>query len=75
MNNPSRIKSDKSSSQYTSPELRRARRLMEMHRRIKSLQYKRIHLRNELEAIEKYLTALNSQLGSYENYEQLTFNK
>ncbi len=74
MNNLS-SSSSKKSTQYLAPEERRVRRLMEMHRRIKSLQYKRIHLRNELETIDKYLASLNSQVRSYENYEQLSFSK
>ncbi len=48
-------------------------RLYEMYRRFKSLQAKRFHLRNELEAVEKYLVSLDSQIKSYEHYEEISF--
>ena len=53
----------------------RGRRLSEMYRRLKSLQAKRFHLRNELAAVEKYLGSLDSQIKSYEHYEQIGLNR
>ncbi len=53
----------------------RVRRLLEMQRRVRSLQVKRNHLRNELQAVEKSLESLDSQIQSHEAYEQLVFNK
>ena len=53
----------------------RGRRLSEMYRRLKSLQAKRVHLRNEIQAIEKYLVSLDSQIKSYEHYEQRGLNR
>ena len=53
----------------------RGRRLSEMYRRLKSLQAKRFYLRNELAAVEKYLGSLDSQIKSYEHYEQIGFNR
>ena len=53
----------------------RGRRLSEMYRRLKSLQAKRFHLRNELAAVEKYLGSLDSQIKSYEHYDQIGFNR
>ncbi|KGG15550.1 MULTISPECIES: hypothetical protein [unclassified Prochlorococcus] len=62
-------------SKHISTHENRVRRLLEMQRRIRGLQFKRNHLKNELHAVEKYLRSLDSQLKSYEVYEQLTFNK
>jgi len=53
----------------------RGRRLSEMYRRLKSLQAKRFHLRNELAAVEKYLGSLDSQIKSYEHYDQIGFKR
>ncbi|KGG20750.1 hypothetical protein EV08_0954 [Prochlorococcus marinus str. SS2] len=51
----------------------RVRRLLEMQRRVRGLQVKRNHLRHELQAVEKCLESLDSQIQSHETYEQLTF--
>ena len=60
---------------YSLTQESRLRRLLEMQRRIRGLQVKRNHLRSELQAVEKCLSSLDSQLQSYETYDQLTFNK
>ncbi len=63
------------SAKYLSTEENRSRRLLEMHRRFKSLQSQRFHLRNQLVAVEKYLDSLDSQIRCYESYEQLSLEK
>ena len=63
------------SSNNLSIDDNRGRRLSEMYRRLKSLQAKRFHLRNELAALEKYLGSLDSQIKSYEHYEEIGFNR
>lgn len=40
------------------------RRLLEMHRRLQTLQAKRFYLKNELNEVEKYLTSLDTQIKS-----------
>ncbi len=52
----------------------RSARLYEMHRRLKSLQAKRLNLRNQLDAVEKYLVSLDSQIKSFEMHEHIGFN-
>ncbi len=59
---------------YLSTEPNRSTRLSEMYRRYKSLQAKRLNLRNEIEAIEKYLYSLDLQIKSYEKHEKMGFN-
>ena len=60
-------------SRYLLNHENRVRRLVEMQRRVRLLQVKRNHLRNELKAVEKYLVSLDHQIKSHESYEQLTF--
>ena len=48
----------------------RVRRLLEMHRRLKGLQAKRFHLRNELKAVEKYLISLDIDLSKKKQSER-----
>ena len=62
------------SSRYFSTENDRCARLSEMYRRLKTLQAKRVQIRNELEAIEKYLVSLDSQIKSYEHYHAIDLN-
>ena len=61
-------------SRYLLNHENRVKRLVEMQRRVRSLQVKRNHLRNELKAVEKYLESLDMQIQSREAYEQLTFH-
>ena len=53
----------------------RCARLSEMYRRLKTLQAKRVQIRNELEAIEKYLVSLDSQIKSYEYHHAIDLNR
>ena len=62
-------------SKYLHNHENRLRRLLEMQRRVRALQVKRNHLRNELKAVEKCLESLDSQIQSHEAYEQLAFKK
>ncbi len=66
---------NESSSRYFSTEDNRAMRLMEMHRRLKTLQAKRFHLRHELEIVEKYLVSLDSQIKGLESYQHLSWDR
>ncbi len=50
----------------------RLKRLVDMNHQVQSLLVKRDHLRNELQAIENYLTSLDLQIKSQETYVQLT---
>ena len=63
------------SAKYFAAEENRGRRLLEMHRRLKALQNKRFHLRNELESVEKYLASLDSQIKGLESYQQLILDQ
>ena len=65
---------NETSLKYFSTDESRGRRLLEMHRRLKGLQAKRFHLRNELEAVDKYLTSLDSQIKGLESYQQFALN-
>ena len=67
--------SNERSLKYFVTEENRGRRLLEMHRRLKALQSKRLHLRNELESVEKYLTSLDSQIKGLESYQQLILDQ
>ena len=75
MSNRFTASSNERSSIYFAAEENRGRRLLEMHRRLKALQSKRFHLRNELESVEKYLTSLDSQIKGLESYQQLIFDQ
>ncbi len=59
------------SEKFTKDDIR-DRRLFEMYRRFKALHFKRFHLRNELEAVEKYLVSLDKQIKSYEQNYKIT---
>ena len=71
MSNQFADSSNERSARCFSSQNDRGRRLSEMYRRLKSLQAKRVHLRNELQAIEKYLVSLDSQIKSYEHHQAL----
>ncbi len=75
MKNSSSDSFDDRSSRYVATENNRGTRLSEMYRRFKSLQAKRHHLRNELEAVEKYLASLDNQIKSFEQHEPMGFNR
>ncbi len=75
MSNRFNNSSPERSPKLLSTDENRARRLWEMQRRLKSLQIKRFHLRNELEAVEKYAASLDSQIKGLESYHQLSFDR
>ncbi len=75
MTNRFSTSSNESSSKYFAAEENRGRRLLEMHRRLKVLQAKRFHLRNELESLERYATSLDSQIKGLESYQQMIFDR
>ena len=75
MSNQFTVSFNERSPNQFSAEDNRGRRLSEMYRRLKSLQAKRFYLRNQLEAIEKYLGSLDSQIKSYEHYEHIGFHR
>ncbi len=74
MSNQFSLSSNDESSKYLSAQENRDRRLIEMYRRLKSLQARRFHLKKELEALEKCLVSLDNQIKGYEAYDQLSLN-